>query len=46
MSLKLILPSDFWYLPSCLSRASMAETKADFMAFSGLPPCSSQEELW
>ena len=46
MSLKVILLSFLLYLFCFFSQASMAETKADFTAFSGLPPCSSQLELW
>ena len=33
-------------LPLVRRYLSMAETKADLAAFSGEPPCSSQEELW
>ena len=46
MSFQVILLSFFWYFPCCRRYPSMAETKADLAAFSGLPPCSSQEELW
>ncbi len=45
-----ILPCDlaFVFLIFVLIRRylSTAETKAFFVAFSGAPPCSSQEELW
>ena len=43
---QVILASVLLYLPFCLSHPSMAERKAERMAFSGAPPCSSQEELW
>ena len=46
MSAQVTLASFFWYLLFCRSQPSMAETKAERVAFSGLPPCSSQEELW
>ena len=43
---QVILASFLVYLPFCFSQPSMAERKAERMAFSGEPPCSSQEELW
>ena len=46
ISAQVILPSLFWYFPWSRRYLSMAETKADLAAFSGEPPCSSQEELW
>ena len=45
-SAQVILLSLFWYLFCSRRYLSSAETKADFVAFSGLPPCSSQLELW
>ena len=46
MSAQVTLLSLFWYLPWSRRYLSTAETKADLVAFSGLPPCSSQLELW
>ena len=46
MSGQVTLLSFFWYFPCSFRYLSTAETKADLAAFSGLPPCSSQEELW
>ena len=46
MSCQVILLSLFWYFPWSRRYLSMALTKADFVAFSGLPPCSKKLELW
>ncbi len=46
MSGQVILASFLLYFPFCFSHPSTAERKAERMAFSGAPPCSSQEELW
>ncbi len=43
---QVILASLLVYLPFCFSQPSMAERKAERMAFSGAPPCSRKEELW
>ena len=42
---QVILASFLLYLLFCFSHPAMAERKAERMAFSGAPPCSSQEEL-